>query len=111
MKRKTSKKALAIIIAVLVCALIAGCSNSRSGQDANDPGEKISYDSAEELPKLMSEMEDLGMTLVSVHDRPQKTELGDYYLIECADSTYEDYEKLTKRSAFEFRYLGSFDVR
>lgn len=67
--------------------------------------------SAEELPELMDKMEDEGVTLVTIHDRPQKTELGEYYyLIECEDMTYDDYTKLTEKSDFEFRYLGSFDV-
>ena len=66
---------------------------------------------ASELPKLMEELRKQGMTLVSLHDRPAKTELGQYrYLIECADSSYEDYKKLTGGSAFQFRYLGSFRV-
>ncbi len=68
--------------------------------------------SAEDLPALMADMKKLKMTLVTVHDRPQKTELGQYiYLIECTDASYSDYLKLTKNSAFEFRYLGSFEVR
>ena len=67
---------------------------------------------AEDLPALMSEMNRQKMTLVTLHDRPLKTELGAYcYLIECAGSRYENYEKLTASSPFAFRYLGSFDVR
>lgn len=67
--------------------------------------------SAEELPELMDKIENEGIKLVTIHDRPQKTELGDYhYLIECEDMTYDDYTKLSGSSDFEFRYLGSFDV-
>ena len=52
------------------------------------------------------------MTLIAIHDRPLKTELGQYfYLIECANSNYEGYLKLTEKNGFEFRYLGSFDVQ
>ena len=66
---------------------------------------------AEELPALMSEMKKKKMTLVTIHDRPKKTELGEYYyLIECAGS-YKSYQKLVRKSNFEFRYLGSFDAR
>ena len=52
------------------------------------------------------------MTLVTIHDRPQKTELGQYnYLIECTGGSYEKYQKLTSAASFSFRYLGCFDVR
>ena len=72
----------------------------------------IASGTAEDLPDLMTDMERLKMTLVTIHDRPQKTELGEYfYLIECADTSYEDYEKLAKDSSFDFRYLGSFEVK
>ena len=71
----------------------------------------IAAGDAEDLPSLMSDLEDLKMKLVTIHDRPLKTELGKYYyLIECADSSYKSYEKLTEKNSFEFRYLGSFDV-
>ena len=57
-------------------------------------------------------MEELKMELVTIHDRPMKTELGEYYyLVECEGSSYESYRKLTENSAFEFLYLGSFDIR
>ncbi len=68
--------------------------------------------SASDLPALMSAMQKQGMKLITLHDRPQKTELGQYhYLIECADSSYESYTKLTQNSGFTFRYLGSFPLR
>ena len=67
---------------------------------------------ADELPDLMDVMEDEDVTLVAIHDRPLKTELGQYsYVIECAGMDYDEYEKLTKDSDFEFRYLGSFSVK
>lgn len=67
---------------------------------------------AEELPALMAEMETQKMTLVALHDRPQKTELGQYdYVIECSDSGYAAYIKLMEKTAFQMRYLGSFDVK
>lgn len=59
----------------------------------------------------MADMEAHEMKLVSVHDRPLKTELGEYYyIIECSDCTYEDYAAVRKNSRFTFRYLGSFYV-
>lgn len=80
-----------------------------------DDGERLAFiaaGDAENLPGLMADMEELKMELVTIHDRPMKTELGEYYyLVECEDSRYESYQKMTENSAFEFRYLGSFDVR
>ena len=66
---------------------------------------------AELLPALMSDMEEQGMTLIAIHDRPLKTELGEYcYVIECSDSTYKQYKELKKNTGFRTRFLGSFDV-
>ena len=66
---------------------------------------------AEYLPALMADMESKGMKLVTIHDRPLKTELGEYwYVIECSDSTYKQYKELKQNSSFRFRYLGSFPV-
>ena len=49
---------------------------------------------------------------MALHDRPQKTELGEYhYLIECSGGSYAGYRKLTEKCPFAFRYLGSFAVR
>ena len=67
---------------------------------------------AKDLPKLTAEMDKLGITLVALHDRPEKTELGNYhYLIECSACSYENYQKLTQDSNFTFRYLGSYSVK
>ena len=69
----------------------------------------IAAGNAEDLPSLMRDLESLDMDLVTIHDRPRKTELGEYYyLMECEDSSYESYEELSENSPFEFRYLGSF---
>ena len=71
----------------------------------------IAKGAAKDLPKLISGMQDRGMTLVTLHDRPLKTVLGEYYyVIECSDAGYKDFEALTKNSNFEFRYLGSFNT-
>ena len=67
---------------------------------------------AEALPELMTAMEKQNITLITLHDRSLKTELGEYYyLIECADCSYISYQKLTESSSFSFRYLGSFEVK
>ena len=72
----------------------------------------IAIGAAQNLPNLMKMMEEQKMTLIAIHDRPLKTELGQYYyLIECSNSNYISYKKLTNRSSFKFRYLGSFKVR
>ncbi|MBO5623481.1 MAG: hypothetical protein J5959_17835 [Butyrivibrio sp.] len=40
----------------------------------------------------MSKMDGLKVKLVSIHDRPMKTELGNYYyIIECSDCSYQTF--------------------
>lgn len=69
----------------------------------------IAEGSASDLPRLITAIKEQGMNLVTIHDRPLKTVLGEYsYLIECSDSEYSDYETITKNGSFSFRYLGSF---
>ena len=71
----------------------------------------IAKGSAEGLPELLSGLKKNGMTLVTLHDRPLKTVLGEYYyVIECENCDYADYQAIAKTKGFEFRYLGSFDV-
>lgn len=66
---------------------------------------------ADALPQLMAELEKNGIRLVTLHERPEKTELGNYvYLIECSNIKQEQLKKLTENSSLAFRYLGSFDV-
>lgn len=68
--------------------------------------------SAEYLPDLMNKMEKLNIKLVAIHDRPQKTSLGQYhYLIECSNCDQKKYKKLIENSRLKFRYLGSFNLR
>ena len=72
----------------------------------------IATGSAKDLPALMQKMKELQMKLIAIHDRPLKTILGEYYyLIECSDNNYESYKKLIENKTFNFRYLGSFDVK
>lgn len=71
----------------------------------------VATGAAENLPALLAKLNDQKMKLVTLHDRPQKTELGKYYyIIECSDTNYESYKKLTENKSFEFRYLGAFDT-
>ena len=78
-----------------------------------DEGTRVAFialGNAQNLPKLMSKIESEGVRLVTVHDRPQKTELGCYnYLIECDDCSYEKYEHIAQTEGFEYRYLGCFN--
>lgn len=68
--------------------------------------------SASDLPKFLEKTEDLDITLVTIHDRPEKTELGSYcYVIECENCDYKTYLKLADNKDFELRYLGSFPLR
>lgn len=71
----------------------------------------IAMGDAKALPELMTAMEKQDVTLITLHDRPLKTELGEYYyLIECAGCSYESYQELSKTEGFSFRFLGCFDV-
>ena len=72
----------------------------------------IATGSAEALPALMEELDDREVTLVTIHDRPLKTELGEYhYLIECENCSYDTFEALKDKTELELRYLGSFAVK
>ena len=45
------------------------------------------------------------MTLVTLHDRPLKTVLGEYnYVIECSGGSYESYKKLMKELSERRKY-------
>jgi prephenate dehydratase/chorismate mutase/prephenate dehydratase len=72
----------------------------------------IATGSAEALPALMEELDDREVTLVTIHDRQLKTELGEYhYLIECENCSYDTFEALKDKTELELRYLGSFAVK
>lgn len=87
-------------------------SKEEAATAASDRLSFIASGDAGELPALMKEMQKRKMNLVALHDRPLATELGEYfYLIECSDCDYKDYESITAKSAFDFRYLGSFAVK
>ncbi|MBQ7990985.1 MAG: hypothetical protein IJ251_08070 [Oscillospiraceae bacterium] len=86
-----------------------------AGRPTKRTGERTAFvasGKASDLPRLMTDIRRQKMTLVYIHDRPLKTELGEYaYIIECSGAGYEKYLSLKEGSAFKFRYLGSFDVR
>ena len=67
---------------------------------------------AKDLPALLAAVQKEGAALIFLHDRPLKTELGEYcYVLECEGCGYGQYLRFTKDSAFDFRYLGSFAVK
>lgn len=87
-------------------------SKEEAATAASDRMAFIASGDADELPALMKAIQNRGMELVAVHDRPLATELGEYYyLIECKNCDYQDYESITAKSGFTFRYLGSFVVK
>lgn len=81
-------------------------------REKNDRMAFVASGKAEDLPGLMADIEESGMKLATIHDRPRKTELGEYhYIIECSDAGYEDYEKLAEKIPFEFRFLGGYPLK
>ena len=70
---------------------------------------------ASALPGLLKDLDRAGYTLVSVHDRPAKTLLGEYvYVLEMnGDGRREALgEVIAKNSAkFKLRVLGGFDIK
>ena len=71
----------------------------------------IASGSASDIPALLSSLAERNITLIAIHDRPLKTELGQYYyIIECSHIDYSEYVKITGASPMEFRFLGDFDA-
>lgn len=68
--------------------------------------------SAEALPDLLKAMDAQGLRLVSLHDRPAKTTLGQYvYLVECKGGGQKAYEHLVKKcGTLTLRCLGCYQV-
>lgn len=63
------------------------------------------------LPSLMSKINSKGKDLITIHERPLKTSLGEYYyLIEIANCSYDDYKIIINNDLFNYRYLGSFNI-
>ena len=71
--------------------------------------------SAAALPKLLRDIDAAGYKLVSLHDRPAKTLLGEYvFVIELAGDGRREAlaEVLAKHSgSMKSRLLGSFDIK
>lgn len=72
----------------------------------------IASGSAEYLPDILAGISGCGAELITIHDRPLKTQLGEYnYIIECAGLSYEDYLELASETSMEMRFLGCYEVR
>ena len=86
-----------------------------TGKPVKSKGKRMAFiakGSANELPVLLSKMDEYGIKLVTIHDRPLKTVLGEYYyVIECEKCSYKKYKKLKKSCSLEFRYLGRFNSK
>ena len=65
---------------------------------------------AHALPELLAAMDAQGLALVSLHDRPAKTALGEYvYLLECSGGGQEAFARLEEDcGALSLRFLGSY---
>lgn len=74
------------------------------GRDLSQRTAFIVTGSAEDLRGLIVRLSKSDVSLISVHERPEKTELGKYhYLIECTGIKYDELST-------GFRFLGNFDV-
>ena len=67
---------------------------------------------AQALPDLMRALDAQGLKLISLHDRPAKTTLGQYvYLAECSGGGQSTFEQLAEEcDEFSLRCLGCFNV-
>ena len=68
--------------------------------------------SAEALPDLLKAMDAQDLRLISLHDRPAKTTLGQYvYLVECSGGGQKAYEQLVKKcGTLTLRCLGCYQI-
>ena len=67
---------------------------------------------AQALPDLLKALDAQGLKLISLHDRPAKTTLGQYvYLAECSGGGQSTFEQLAGEcDEFSLRCLGCFNV-
>lgn len=81
--------------------------------EADEAGERMVFSikgKAEDLGKILSKMDKLGLSLISIHDINLKTELGEYvFLIECTPGDAALYNKLLNNQT-EMRWFGAFDT-
>ena len=82
---------------------------------AAEPSDRMAFTAsgdAGDLAELLESAENLGLEIVAVHDRPEKTELGRYtYLVECTGGGSDAFVALERsRPEFDLSYLGSFPL-
>ncbi|MEN6414304.1 MAG: prephenate dehydratase [Veillonellales bacterium] len=69
---------------------------------------------AQELPKVLNNLSRKGFTVISLHDRPAKTKLGEYtYVLELAGSDINVLEKALKNDSnvLQYRITGVFNAK
>lgn len=67
---------------------------------------------AKYLPELLGKIEQQGLKLLFIHDRPEKTTLGRYiWLIECEGGDLSSFSQITSDVKLECRYCGAFSVK
>ena len=72
----------------------------------------IAGGTADDMAVLAAELKKQGVTLIAVHDRPLKTQLGQYsFLVECSYISGDTFARVTGNSSMSIRNLGSFDVK
>lgn len=72
----------------------------------------IAKGSARDLAGILTRISANGITVIAVHDRPLKTELGQYaYLIECSCISPDVFEGIKASSLMDIRFLGSFSIK
>lgn len=69
---------------------------------------------AQDLPKVIADIQGKGYTLISLHDRAAKTKLGEYlYVVEVFGKDTASLEKIAQKysSTLKIRVLGGFDAK
>lgn len=87
-------------------------SDGEPSLEASDCTTFTATGSASALPDMLKELDAQGMTLVSIHDRPAKTTLGQYvYVVECSGGGQDACEEIAEKCKdFTIRHLGSYPV-
>ena len=122
---------LLLVIPLLLCGLPSAqaATENLQGSDSNvtrfylvstqpcftDAPERMTFSAtgpAEALPDLLTAMDAQGLRLITLHDRPAKTILGEYvYLLECSGGGQDAYEQLAKEcGTLTLRCLGYYQV-
>ena len=87
-------------------------SDGEPSLEASDCTTFTATGSASALPYMLKKLDAQGMTLVSIHDRPAKTTLGQYvYVVECSGGGQDACEEIAEKCKdFTIHYLGSYPV-